>query len=202
MENAFVCRYEWCHNSKQLQTLADLQSFPATMICHNGCPNSTKDTFPKRVFDCIGLVQEWCRRVLCRYSERQGNFCQFSEEFNFPQDVWEYLCDHFYQKGVQMTKMPRQSMIRTKTLIRLCTITIHATKPFDHLSFKTEPELDSFRAVFGTTCSMGLRQRRPKVGEGERTLKWGDTINVIVPHTNGDHITRSGVQINYNGNVM
>ncbi len=33
-------------------------------------------------------------------------------------------------------------------------------------------------------------------------LKWGDIINVVVPHTNGECITRSGVQINYNGSNM
>jgi len=49
---------------------------------------------------------------------------------------------------------------------------------------------------------MGLRQCRPKLGEGEKTLKWGDIINVIVPHRNEDHILRSGVQINYNGSNM
>jgi len=98
-----------------------------------------------------------------------------------------------------MTRMPRRSMIRTKTLIGLCTVTMRVSKPFDHLSFKTEQELKVLRAVFGTTCSMGLRQRRPKIGEGEKTLKWGDIINVVVPHANGDRIARSSVQINYNG---
>jgi len=116
--------------------------------------------------------------------------------------VWEYLCDRFYHHGVQMTKMPRRSLIRTKTLIGLRTITMRVSKSFDHLSFKTEMELNALRAVFGTTCSMGLRQRRPKLGQGEKTLKWGDIINVIVPHTNGERTTRSGVQINYNGSNM
>jgi len=101
-----------------------------------------------------------------------------------------------------MTRLPRRSFIRTKTLIGLRTVTMHVSKPFDHLSFKTETELKVFREVFGTTCSMGLRQCRPKLGEGEKTLKWGDIINVIVPHRNEDHILRSGVQINYNGSNM
>jgi len=98
-----------------------------------------------------------------------------------------------------MTKMPCRSLIQTKTLLGLRTVTMQVSKPFDHLCFKTEPELNALRAVFGTTCTMGLWQRRPKLGEGEKTLKWGDIINVVVPHTNGEGITRSGVQINYNG---
>ena len=69
MANAFLCRYEWCNKACQLQTVADLRSFPATLIRSNGCPNSIKDTFPKRVFDWIGLFQERCQCVLCRYSE-------------------------------------------------------------------------------------------------------------------------------------
>jgi len=101
MVNVFICRYVWCAKLKKLQSI-DLQSFPVTEMCV-GCPNSIKDTFPKRVFDWIGLFQERCRHVLCRYSERQGNFCHYTEEFNFPQDVWEYLCDRFHQNGVQMT---------------------------------------------------------------------------------------------------
>ncbi len=202
MANAFICRYVWCTRSKKLQSIADLTSFPMTEMRVNGCPNSIKDTFPKRVFDWIGLFQECCRHVLCRYSERQGNFCHYTEEFNFPQDVWEYLCDRFFRNGVQMTRMPRRSLIRTKTLIGLRTVTMRVSKPFDHLSFKTETEMKVFRKVFGTTCTMGLRQRRPKLGEGEKTLKWGDIINVIVPHRPGDHILRSGVQVNYNGANM
>jgi len=202
MENVFLCRYEWsvaCHN---ICTIENLKSFPVTALRSNGCPNSIKDTFPRRVFDCIGLMQERCRRVLCRYSERQGNFCHFTQEFNFPQDVWEYLCDRFHRRGVVMTRMPRRSVIRTKTLAGLRTVTMRISKPIDCLSFKTERELQVLREVFGTTCSMGLRQRRPKLGEGEKTLKWGDIINVIVPHNNGDRIIRNGVQINYNGSNM
>jgi len=65
---------------------------------------------------------------------------------------------------------------------------MHVSKPFDHLSFKTEAELKVFREVFGTTCSMGLCQHHPKLGEGEKTLKWGNIINVIVPHRNEDRI--------------
>jgi len=202
MSNAFICRYKWCSITKQLQSIENLQSFPATLIRSNGCPRSIKDTFPKRVFDWIGLIQECCRRVLCRYSERQGNFCHFSEEFNFPQDVWEYLCDRFFWNGIQLTKMPRRSVIRTKTLLGLRTVSMRVSKPFDHLSFTTETELNALRSVFGTTCSMGLRQRRPKLGEGEKTLKWGDIINVVVPHRSGDHITRNGIQINYNGSSI
>jgi len=108
--------------------------------------------FPKCVFDWIGLFQECCHCVLCQYSERQGNFCHYAEEFNFPQDVWEYLCNCFYQHGIQMTRMPCQSLIWTKTLIGLQTVTMRVSKPFDHLSFSTEPELKALQEVFGTTC--------------------------------------------------
>ena len=69
MANAFICRYEWCSISKQLRSIDDMQSFPKALIRLNGCPNSIKDTFPKRVFDWIGLFQECCWHVLCRYSE-------------------------------------------------------------------------------------------------------------------------------------
>jgi len=79
---------------------------------------------------------------------------------------------------------------------------MRVSKAIDHLSFRTERELQVLREVFGTTCSMGLRQRHPKLGEGEKTLKWGDIINVIVPHNNGDRVIRNGVQINYNGSNM
>jgi len=202
MANAFICRYEWCSDSKQLRSINDLHSFPTALSRSNGFPNSIKDTFPKHVFDWIGLFQERCRHVLCQYSERQGNFCHYSEEFNFPQDVWEYLCDCFHQNGVQLSKMPCRAMIWTKTLVGLCTVTMHVSKPFDHLAFKTELELNVLQAVFGTTCSMGLQQRWLKLGDGEKMLKWGDIINIIVPHTNGDRITRSGIQVNYNGSNM
>jgi len=97
--------------------------------------------------------------------------------------------------------MPHRSLIWTKTLVGLCTVTMHVSKPF-HLSFKTEHELNALRAVFRTTCSMGFWQWHPRLGEGEKTLKWGDFINVIVPHTIGDHITRSSIQVNYNGSNM
>jgi len=30
-------------------------------------------------------------------------------------------------------------------------------------------------------------------------LMWGDIMNVVIPHTKGDCIARSGVQIDYNG---
>jgi len=73
------------------------------------------------------------------------------------------------------------------------------SKPYDHLSFKTKPELKAFWEVFDTTCSMGLCQCHPKLGEGEKTLKCSDIINVIVPHRTGDCILRSDMQINYNG---
>jgi len=199
MTNAFLCRYEWLPASEKLHVIADLRSFPLTVSRSNGRPNSIKDTFPKRVFDWIGIFQERCRRALCRYSERQGNFCHFTDEFHFPQDVWEYLCDRFDRLGVHLTRMPRRSLVRTKTLIGLRTVTMRVTKPFDHLSFTTEQELKMLRDVFGTTCSMGLRQRRPKLGEGEKTLKWGDIINVIVPKRSGNCTLRSGMQINYNG---
>ncbi len=66
-----------------------------------------------------------------------------------------------------MTRLPCRSFICTKTLIGLCTVTMRVSKPFDHLSFKTETELKVFREVFGTTCSMGLCQCCPKLGEGE-----------------------------------
>jgi len=49
---------------------------------------------------------------------------------------------------------------------------------------------------------MGLCQHHPKLGEGEKTLKWGNIINVIVPHRNENYILQSGVQINYNGSNM
>jgi len=59
MANAFICRYEWCSDSsQQLRMIADLSSFPDPLIRSNGCPNSIKDTFPKHVFDWIGLFQE------------------------------------------------------------------------------------------------------------------------------------------------
>jgi len=202
MENAFLCRYEWSEAAHKMRKIADLQSFPPTVMRSNGCPNSIKDAFPKRVFDSIGLIQERCRRVLCRYSERQGNFCHCTEDFNFSQDVWEYLCDRFYRCGVVMRRMPRRTVIRTKTLIGLSTVTMRVTRSFDILSFKTEQELKVLRGVFGTTCSMGLRQRRPKLGEGEKTLKWGDIINVVVPNNNGEGIVRSGVQLNFNGSSI
>jgi len=95
MENVFLCRYEWS-GACQKFFLDNLKSFPVTAMHSNGCLNSIKDTFPRCVFDCIGLMQECCWHVLCRYSERQGNFCHFMQEFNFPQDVWEYLCDRFH----------------------------------------------------------------------------------------------------------
>jgi len=156
MENVFLCRYEWSDASQKMHNIDDLKSFPVTAMRSNGCPNSIKDSFPKRVFDWIGLIQEHCRHVLCRYSERQGNFCHFTQDFNFPQDVWEYLCDHFHRNGVEMMQMPHRSVIRTKTLIGLCTVTMHVSKPIDHISFKTERELKVLHGVFGTTCSMGL----------------------------------------------
>jgi len=53
MVNAFICCYVWCAKLKKLQSI-DLQSFPVTEM-HVGCPNSIKDTFPKCVFDWIGL---------------------------------------------------------------------------------------------------------------------------------------------------
>ncbi len=202
MENVFLCRYEWSDESQKMHSIVELVSFPVAVLRSNGCPNSIKDTFPKRVFEWIGLIQEHCRRVLCRYSERQGNFCHFTQEFNFPQDVWEYLCDRFHKQGVEMTRMPRRSLIRTKTLIGLRTVTMRVSKPTDLISFKTERELTVLRSVFGTTCSMGLRQRRPKLGEGEKTLKWGDIINVVVPHKDGDGIIRNGVRFNYSGTNM
>ncbi len=202
MENVFLCRYEWLCASQKMHNFVDLKSFPVTVMRSNGCPSTIKDSFPKRVFDWIGLIQEHCRRVLCRYSERQGNFCHFTQEFNFPQDVWEYLCDRFHKNGVEMMRMPRRSVIRTKTLIGLRTVSMRVSKPVDHISFKTERELNVLRGVFGTTCSMGLRQRRPKLGEGEKTLKWGDIINVIVPHNDGDRIIRNGVRMNFNGSNM
>jgi len=202
MENVFLCRYKWSDASQKMHSMADLISFPVVVLRLNGCPNSIKDTFPKHVFESIGLIQEHCRRVLCRYSERQGNFCHFTQEFNFPQDVWEYLCDRFHKHGVEMTRMPRRSVICTKTLIGLRTVTMRVSKPIDLISFKTETELNVLRGVFGTTCSMGLRQRRPKLGEGEKTLKWGDIINVVVAHKDGDCIIRNGVQFNYNGTNM
>jgi len=154
----------------------------------NGCLNNIKDMFPKLVFDWIGIFQEHSWHVLCQYSEGQGNFCHYTEEFNFLQDVWAYLCDCFYQHGILMTHMPCSSLIWTKTLIGLCTVTMHVSKPFNHLSFKMETELKAFREVFVTTCSMGLCQCHPKLGEGEKMLKWGNIINVIVPHRIGDHI--------------
>jgi len=199
MTNAFLCRYEWIPVSQKLHVIANIQSFPATPTRSNGLPISIKDTFPKRVFDWIGIFQERCRRVLCRYSEKQGNFCHFNEEFHFPQDVWEYICDRFDQLGVSLTWMPWRTLIRTKTLIGLRTVTMRVSKPIDHLCFKTERELKALREVFGTTCSMGLRQRRPKLGEGVKTLKWGDIINVVVPQRTGDVTLRSGVQFSYNG---
>jgi len=81
MVNVFICRYVWCAKLKKLQSI-DLQSFPV-MEMHVSCPNSIKDTFPKHVFDWIGLFQEHCHCVLCRYLERQGNFCQYTEETIF-----------------------------------------------------------------------------------------------------------------------
>jgi len=202
MESVFLCHYEWSDASQKMHNIVDLKSFPVTAMHSNGCPNSIKDSFPKRVFDWIGLIQEHCRHVLCRYSERQGNFCHFTQDFNFPQDVWDYLCDCFHRNGVEMMRMPRRSVIRTKTLIGLRTVTMCVSKPIDHISFKTERELKVLHGIFGTTCSMGLRQRRPKLGEGEKTLKWGHIINVIVAHNDGNCIIRNGVQINYNGSNM
>jgi len=76
---------------------------------------------------------------------------------------------------VIMTSMPCRSMIRMKTLLGLWTVTMQVSKPFDHLSFKTESELNALWAVFGTTCSMGLCQRHPKLGQGE------NIINVVAP---------------------
>jgi len=57
MENAFLCHYKWCSSLKELQHTDNLQSFPATLIQRNGCPNSIKDAFPKHVFDWAGLFQ-------------------------------------------------------------------------------------------------------------------------------------------------
>jgi len=87
-----------------------------------------------------------------------------------------------------------------KKLIGIQTVTMHVSKPFDLLYFSTEPELKTLQEVFRTTCSMGLHQLWPKLGEGrEKMLKWGDIINVIAPHRMGNHILRSGVQIKYDG---
>jgi len=103
MENMFLCHYKWSDASQKMHSIADLISFLVTVVCLNGCPNSIKDMFPKPVFESLGLIQEHCRHVLCRYLERQENFCHFTQEFNFPQDVWEYLCDHFHKHCVEMT---------------------------------------------------------------------------------------------------
>jgi len=91
MENMFLCHYKWSDASQKMHSIADLISFLVTVLRLNGCPNSIKDTFPKHVFDWIGLIQEHCQRVLCHYSERQGNFCHFTLEFNFPQ-VFGNIC--------------------------------------------------------------------------------------------------------------
>jgi len=96
MKNVFLCQYEWSGACQKICIMDNLKSFPVTAMHSNGCPNSIKDTFPRHVFDCIGLMQEHCWRVLCWYSERQGNFCHFMQEFNFPQDIWEYLCNCFH----------------------------------------------------------------------------------------------------------
>ncbi len=156
MENVFLCRYEWLGASQKMHNFVDLKSFPVTVMRSNGCPSTIKDSFSKHVFDWIGLIQEHCQHVLCHYSERQGNFCHFMQEFNFPQDVWEYLCDWFHKNGVEMMQMPCRSVIWTKTLIGLHTVTMCVSKPIENISFKTERELNVLHGVFGTTCSMGL----------------------------------------------
>jgi len=46
---------------------SNLVSFLVTVMGLNGCPNRIKDTFPKHVFDWIGLIQEHCHHGLCHY---------------------------------------------------------------------------------------------------------------------------------------
>jgi len=129
-----------------MHNIVDLKSFPVIVMCSNGCPNSIKDLFPKHVFDWIGLIQEYCWHVHCYYSERQGNFCHFMQEFNSPQVIWEYLCDCFTIMVLKWCEaMLHRSVIQTKTVTAgLCTFTMLVSKPIDHISFRQWVRTESF----------------------------------------------------------
>jgi len=196
ISNVFICHYQFLDNRVKIiqHHLPSFAPQPQGIIVSRRI-----DTFPKRAWTWIVLIQQHMRKALSKYGQSQGLYSRSHTTIYFPQDIWIYLSTRF-EVQVQHRILMRSRKSYHRLTDRLAVEAMRLTTPSEQYMFEREKDLDCFRSVFGTTSTFGVRCRGPKVGNPPRTLQHNDMINAVLPLGRNEQAA-SGIKLSFNQQV-
>jgi hypothetical protein len=185
MSNAFFCRYRYNDGKLEGTTLPTHPFFRPHFHLTDGDDDDDDgeivlkvdgQCYHSKIWKWMCIVQETMKRVLQRYSEKQGSFTRHSLKVPFYGDCWEYIKASVEAHVPVHTKKTKATRTRVSNGLKYQTIRMPTVTEI--LRFETKDQLKLFRSLFGSFSTFGYRQRRPRIGI-VKSLCENDIMNVV-----------------------
>jgi len=194
ISNVFICCHQYLDNRVDViqHHLPSFAPHPQGVIVLRMI-----DSFPKRAWLWIILIQQHMCKALSKYGQSQG--LRNHQTIYFPQDIWLYLSTRFELQVQNCIFMQSWKSYHHLT-DQLAMEAMWVTAPLEQYMFVREMDLNFFRSVFGTTSTFGVHCHGPKVGNPPRTLQCNDMINAVLPIGRNQHAA-TGIKLSFNQQV-
>jgi hypothetical protein len=189
MSNAFFCRYRYNDGKLERTTLPAHPFFRPHFDLDDDGDGDDGDVdngeivlkvdgqcYHSKIWKWTCIVQETMKRVLHRFSEKQGSFTRYSLKVAFSGDCWEYIKECVQAQVPVHTQKTKATRTRVSNGLKFQTL--HMPTVTEILRFETKEQLNLFRSLFGSFSTFGYRQRRPRIGT-VKSLCENDIMNVV-----------------------
>jgi hypothetical protein len=196
ISNCFLVRY--CFDNGKYTENLNFCTFPCQHALHQYFPSC----FIWRIWSFISHIQDILWSALNRASEKQSKFGD-SIRFKIDQEMVNYLV-YKSTKLVEIQNVKVQSRIRATTLKGLHRRATRVQVKSSMLRYETESQLSLLRTIIGTSSSIGLQKKRPKLNIPDK-IQFNDLFHLIIGNELNEEPTRlrttkSGVDIIFNEN--
>ena len=191
IRNCYLCRFHYISTQSDDKFLHPIEnhesSFPSELREYKGL--DSKDCTSSILWYRLSDLQDDVFRALNRWGGQQPN--KYKLKFPFGNILWAYI-KHCTKGVVEETTLSSRGYCRPMTTkgIRRQTVRARRPKPSTMLRFENYDQLNCLRRILGNSITLGVRKRKPKLGESD-IVQPLTTINIIIGN-NGEAGNNNG----------
>ena len=174
----YVLQYNNYENPNELQRLTF--SLEERVTCFPSECSKYDDCLPSQVWTGLCTISEMLFRGLNRTAQSQGMICTNRDKKNIPRACWAFLKSACLEADIECASRTGKRTV-TVPLPGMSTIKKRKTCPKEMLSFQSQAELETFRAIFGKQSTFGVRKKTGRLGTPRTTLEVNDFVHVVMP---------------------